>query len=120
MSRAKATRNGTRKRPSPSSVAASFADAYALWVAACAGIAAINADVDATDTTINRANEQLIEAEWRLVRTPANTLADVRERASAVQVIFTCVDTYGEPTDNRHLAMLAALVADISGRAVQA
>ena len=107
---------GAQKHPSPSSVAASFADAYALWVAACANMAAINAaDEDAaTEAAVDSACKQLTEAEWRLVRTPAETMMDVRGRANAVQATFARIETDGTPTDNRHLVMLATLVADIN------
>jgi hypothetical protein len=46
-----------------------------------------------------------------MIRTPAQSMHDVRRRAEAVQDLITRCSTDGEFVDKRHLAMMAVRIA---------
>ena len=54
-----------------------------------------------------------MEAEWKLVRTPASGIVDIRERALIVRETFDRAKCDGWRTDNVHLHMLGALIDEI-------
>ena len=97
-----------------------FETARAGWLRARAVLAECDADAlnqlpdDEADKATNAALNALGAAEWRLLRTPAKTLDDIRERAEIVlDEMFAAADKVGAPTDNRHKLMLSALVSEI-------
>jgi hypothetical protein len=52
-------------------------------------------------------------AEWKLMRTPAQTLVEIKERARILSEMFCVQDMCGRPYDNRNRLMLAVLVSEI-------
>jgi hypothetical protein len=101
-----------------------FLVAYAEWLHAKAVIVGLNADLavhdggdnaqmEDDDARMNRALNAVTAAEWKLMQTPARTLAEIRDRAQLVLEMFTHEIEAGEPTDGRHRLMLAALVNEI-------
>ncbi len=105
---AKSTKTG---QPRPT-----FAAAHAEWLRARTTIAELNAHRGPDkrgDAPMSAALDAFAAAEWKLLRTPACSVADVRERARIVMEMFATADTDGEPTDNRHRLMLSTLVNEI-------
>jgi hypothetical protein len=101
------------KPPSPFLIALA-ARQHAL--ALCADNEALevpDTDVDAYEVIVAAGSDALIAAEWKLMRTPAETLLHIRMRAEVVQEMFAAADHMGRPTDNRHRLMLGALVSEI-------
>ena len=99
--------------------ASSFATAHAEWLRARTTIAELNAaaiaatDHEYDDAPMSAALDAFVAAEWKLLQTPACSMADLRERARIVIEMFAVAVTDGEPTDNRHHLMLSALVNEI-------
>lgn len=98
---------------------ATFEKARAEWLRARAALAECDTDAldklpaakadKATSTALNA----LRAAEWQLLRTPARSFSDVRDRAEIVSEMFVAAQKIGRPTDNRHQLMLDALVSEI-------
>jgi hypothetical protein len=110
MKARKQPKGGARKRPSPVPPPSAFEKAHTAWLAARL---AINACSDTKEAEIARLLDAQRSAEWRLIRTNAPTLLEIRQRAAFVQTIFTDAAMIGRPTDNRDHAALAVLVAEI-------
>ena len=91
-----------------------FTTVHAEWLRARAAVAHCNTpEVNITDQMVTAAIETCRAAEWKLLQTPASDLKDIRSRAKAVLEMFASAIADGEPTDNRHRLMLAALVSEI-------
>jgi hypothetical protein len=90
-----------------------FSDACAKRLRAKAALAELCAGREASDEAITLALDAVSAAEWKLLQTPAENLAEIRERARIVLELFTAEDEAGVPTDNRNRLMLAALVSEI-------
>jgi hypothetical protein len=100
--------------------ASPFRAAIAEWKIACAEVSALDAHDDAVginnenaDRRMDAALKARADAEWKLLRTPAAGIVEMRWRALAVQEMFSRAVWEGEPTDNRHRLMLDALVSEI-------
>jgi hypothetical protein len=89
-----------------------FATVRAEWLRARAALVQFESD-DSTDETMTAAIEACRAAEWKMLQTPAKDLTDIRTRAQVVLEMFAIAEIEGEPTDNRHRLMLAALVSEI-------
>jgi hypothetical protein len=109
------------KLVSDMSLASPFRIALAEFRQAYAELAAIDAapldlakgDDKALEKVTDKALESRRNAEWKLVRTPADGIVDIRERALVVQDMFNRAAWIGDPTDNVHHAMLNVLVLEI-------
>jgi hypothetical protein len=91
--------------------------AYVEWQQARAALH--QADVD-TAASPRDSEQPLIDAmkrvdasEWKIIQACAHDTLDVRVRAMALQQVFLDAEMSGEPTDNRHLMMLSALIHDV-------
>jgi hypothetical protein len=95
-----------------------FRTALAEWKRAHADVSACEAAMteengDEVDKAECEALKALSAAEWKLLRTPAGGIVDIRERAIVVQDLFNRARWMGAPTDNVHKYMLDALVYEI-------
>jgi hypothetical protein len=100
-------------RSCDSDEASPFVVAMAEWANAKAALARNVAIPNQGDNCAIAELDAIIAAEWKLLRTPARTLVEIKERARVVSEMFCVVDMNGRPTDNRHRLMLAALVSEI-------
>ena len=91
---------------------AEYEQARALLQQADIAVSASPQSLD-EDSRLNEAMERLDASEWKIIRTCAKNGLDVRLRAMALQQVFLDAEMAGEPTDNRHLMMLAALIYDV-------
>jgi hypothetical protein len=71
------------------------------------------AEGDDRDGALSRLIDIAAAADWKLLQTPARSIQEIRDRARVVSEMFMDVWDVGEPTDNRHRLMLAALVSEI-------
>lgn len=96
-----------------------FGRAYHEWMEACADLAKLNAGgyeqvpVDEADAFTNRLNERKREAEHRLITTPAILPYQFVQKFEALELMVADRERDGYPTDNRHMAMLASVKADL-------
>lgn len=93
-----------------------FMVAFAGLQRARADLATLTLNLDSSKESDNKVSEALnalTNAEWNLVRTPADGLAEIRQRALVVQEMFDMAHYDGEPTDNRHRLMLSVLIGEI-------
>jgi hypothetical protein len=94
-----------------------FLIAYAEWLRARSAMAILNAtpidDDEKNDAAVDTAIGILAAAEWKLLQTPATSLAEIRRRAMIVQEMFSEEIEACDPTDNRSRLMLATLVSEI-------
>lgn len=105
---------------SAESDASPFRIAYADWMRARATVAALEVCEEVgfeaekeNERQTAAAFEVRADAEWKLMRTPAGSIVEIRYRALVVQEMFSDASWRGDPTDNRHHLMLAALVSEI-------
>jgi hypothetical protein len=109
----------------PDVPASPFRVALAEWRQALSDVTALDAtpyraeDPDTHADELDQKAEQALErqraAEWKLVRTPADGINDIRERALVVQDMFGRAALMGPPSDNVHRSMLDTLIAEILG-----
>jgi hypothetical protein len=71
------------------------------------------ADADEEEAIMTAACDALDAAEWKLLRTPAQSLLEIRFRAQVAQEMIVAADHAGRPTDNRHHLMVSVLVSEI-------
>jgi hypothetical protein len=105
--------NVKQLRPRDSDEASPFTIAMAEWANAKAALASKTAIPSDEDDYAAAECDAIGAAEWKLLRTPAQTLVEIKERARVLSEMFCVVDMNGTPTDNRHRLMLAALVSEI-------
>src|SRR5580704_15420017 len=91
----------------------SFEVANAERLAARAALAVNEAEGDDRDGALSRLIDIAAAADLKLLRTPARSIQEIRDRARVVSEMFMDVWDVGEPTDNRHRLMLAAPVSEI-------
>ena len=100
-------------RPSPMVLA------HAEWVQARAALEQVDIDELSReqptddDQLASDALDRVAASEWKIIQTPAQNMLDVRLRAMTLQQVFFDMEMAGEPTDNRHQLMLAALIHDV-------
>ena len=82
------------------------------------------AEVSACEAALTEENEEEInkaqdeaakaqrEAEWKLIRTPARGIVDIRERAMIVRELFYRA-TWADMTDEVDMLMLGVLISEI-------
>ena len=95
--------------------------AYVEWQQARAALHQVDVDTAASPRDSDEGKEKpLIDAmkrvdasEWKIIQACAHDTLDVRVRAMALQQVFLDAEMSGEPTDNRHLMMLSALIHDV-------
>jgi hypothetical protein len=90
--------------------------AYAEWLHARQRVARYNGTsepTEADDKALCEDYNATVEAEWKMLRIPADGLADVRTRARVTQDMFAMAAEEGEPTDNRQHLMLSLLIKEI-------
>lgn len=90
-----------------------FALAYAAWMKARANLADLETQPNISDEEFGEALNRKDEAEWEMIKSPAENFLDIRLRAKAVQAIFEEVEIVGLPGDGRHIAQLNRLVSEI-------
>jgi hypothetical protein len=100
-------------RSSDSDEASPFAIAMAEWANAKAALARNVAIPNQGDNCAIAEMDAIRDAEWNLLRTPAETLVEIKERARVVSEMFCVTDMCGRPADNRHRLMLATLVSEL-------
>jgi hypothetical protein len=106
--KARKSKGGARKRPSPAKARSPFERAYSLWLAASATV-----DIVSGDKEMTAALDDLRRAEWQVIRTPAEQLCQIQKRAAFTQTLIGETLVSGNPLDNRDQAALAVLVAEI-------
>jgi hypothetical protein len=93
--------------------------AYAEWQQARAALQQVDIHAPVSspaldeDERLTSAMKRVDASEWKIVQTCAHDGFDVRLRAMALQQVFLDAEMSGEPTDNRHLMMLSALIHDV-------
>jgi hypothetical protein len=88
-------------RSRDSDEASPFAIAMAEWADAKAALARKTAIPSDEDDYAAAEADAIHAAEWKLLRTPAKKLVEIKERARVVSEMFCVVDMNGRPTDNR-------------------
>jgi hypothetical protein len=89
-----------------------FQKAYAAWLAArLAAETLTHTDYDEDD--LDAAMEKEMDTLWAVIRTPAQSFVDLKQRAEFVLSITMDAQMRGTPCDNRHWIALAGLVAEI-------
>jgi hypothetical protein len=90
-----------------------FQAAYADYLIAKADLA--GAEKRKADEKEYLAHMEMVrDATWRLIRTPAQNLGDIRLRARVVSDLYHYAAEAGSSTDNSDRLMLAALVTEIA------
>ena len=101
--------------------ARNFGRAYQEWMEACADLAKLNAggyehvqeDEDETEALTGRLSDRKREAECRLITTPAILSCQLIEKFEVMEWMVAGRERDGYPTDNRYMAMLASVKADL-------
>jgi hypothetical protein len=87
--------------------------AYAEWQQARAALGRVDIDPAHREKRLADAMERADASEWKIIQTRVKNLFDIRLRAMTLHQVFLEAEMAGEPTDNRHLMMLAALIYDV-------
>jgi hypothetical protein len=91
-----------------------FQKAQIEWLRARADVADLDQQSDLTDEKGKEVFAALSAATWKLIRSPANDLSEIAERARIVSDMLFYDLEAGEPADHHSLAMLATVVAEIT------
>jgi hypothetical protein len=91
-----------------------FFCAIAEWMRAKAVCLDNDAQPDASGDQVAAGCDAVLAAEWKLIRTPALTIQEIRERGQVVQEMIRNAETIGLPMDGRHHLMMGALMTDLN------